>query len=448
MLQGQSFKEHFRKNFQLAYPVMLGHLGHVMVGVADSIMVGQIGSAPLAAASLANGIFVVLLTFSIGFSSAITPLTALADGENNLSKAAQYFNHGFILNATIGILFSLLFVFGAPVLRLLNQPEDVVTLALPYFRVVSLSLIPFMFFQTAKQFIEGLSQTRQAMYIIVLSNLLNILLNYLLIFGKLGFPALGLMGAGIATLISRVLMAIIMNIYLVKSKRYRQYLQNFSFRKFSRPIFRQISRIGLPTGFQYIFEVGAFSMAVVLMGWLGETEQAAHQIAINLASISYMLAAGIAAAATIRVGNQLGRRDKATLRAAGFTSYLMSVALMATAALIFITSRYFLARLYIDDQAVVDLAAQLLIIAAFFQLSDGIQVVGLGALRGMADVKIPTLITLVAYWILGLPVGYVLAFVVGWGPHGIWIGLLIGLTAAAVLLSIRFHYVSNRIIKT
>jgi MATE family multidrug resistance protein len=160
-----------------------------------------------------------------------------------------------------------------------------------------------------------------------------------------------------------------------------------------------------------------------------------------------MLAAGIAAAATIRVGNQLGRRDKVTLRAAGFTSYLMSIALMAISALIFITARYFLAGLYIDDQSVIDLAAQLLIIAAFFQLSDGIQVVGLGALRGMADVKVPTLITLVAYWILGLPIGYVLAFVVGWGPHGIWIGLLIGLTVAAILLSIRFHYVSNRIIK-
>lgn len=447
MWQGQNFKEHFRKNFQLAYPVMLGHLGHVMVGVADSMMVGQLGSAPLAAASLANGIFVVLLTFSIGFSSAITPLTALADGENDLGKAAGFFNHGFILNATLGIVFSLLFVVGAPLLKLLNQPEEVVALALPYFKVISLSLIPFMFFQTAKQFIEGLSQTRQAMYIIVFSNLLNILLNYLLIFGKLGFPAMGLMGAGIATIISRIVMAVIMNLYLVKSRQYRQYLQNFSLNVISGTVLKQITNIGLPTGFQYIFEVGAFSMAVVFMGWLGETEQAAHQIAINLASISYMLAAGIAAAATIRVGNQLGRRDKATLRAAGFTSYFMSVALMAISALLFITTRYFLAGLYIDEQAVIDLAAQLLIIAAFFQLSDGIQVVGLGALRGMADVKVPTIITLVAYWVLGLPVGYLLAFVFDWGPHGIWIGLLTGLTTAAILLSIRFHYVSSRIIK-
>jgi multidrug resistance protein, MATE family len=447
MLQGQNFKDHLRKNFLLAFPVMLGHLGHVMVGVADSIMVGQLGSAQLAAVSLANGLFMVLLAFSIGFSSAITPLVALAEGEQDQPKAAQFFNHGFMLNAVLGIVFSLFFFIGAPLIKFLNQPEDVVALTIPYFQIISLSLIPFMFFQSSKQFAEGLSKTRQAMYIIVFSNLLNIFFNYLLIFGKAGLPALGLMGAGWATLGSRVFMAMLMNAYVFLNLIYRPYIYFFQLKHFYKNTFRRIVSIGLPTGFQYIFEVGAFSMAVVFMGWLGENEQAAHQIAINLASISYMLAAGIAAAATVRVGNQLGRRDKDTLRAAGFTSYLMSIALMAIAAIIFITGRYFLARLYIDDEVVIELAAQLLVIAAFFQVSDGIQVIGLGALRGMADVKIPTIITLIAYWILGLPIGYLLAFKLGYGAHGIWIGLLTGLTVAAILLSARFNVVSKRIIK-
>lgn len=440
----QLIVDHLKKNFKLAYPVMLSHLGHVMVGVADNIMVGQLGAIPLGAASLANGIFIIIFTFGIGLSTAITPLVALADGAKNFAKIPKIVSNGLIINLSFSLLFVIFLIAGASLLNFLNQPQEVVDLAIPYLKIISASLIPFMVFQSFKQFADGLSRTKPAMYVIIIANLINILFNYLLIFGKYGFPELGLNGAGVATIFSRTIMALLMLFIMIRGNR------NFNFslfplQKFSKSVIREINHIGLPTGFQYIFEVGAFSMAVIIIGWIGEEALAAHQIAINLASISYMLAAGIAAAATIRVGNQLGQNDRTNLRMAGFTSYMMGILLMSVAALLFIFGRFFLASLYIDNQVVIDIAAQLLIIAAFFQISDGIQVVGLGALRGMADVKIPSIITLVTYWVIGLPVGYILAFPLNLGARGVWIGLLTGLTVAAILLTFRFQYISKKI---
>ena len=427
----EGYKDHFRKNFLLAYPVMLSQLGHMMVGVADSMMIGQLGAVPLGAASLANGIYIIVLTFGIGISYAITPLVALADGAGKISRSTIILKHGIIINLIFGLLFTVLIFSFSPVLKFLNQPPEVVELSIPYLNLITLSLIPFMIFQSYKQFAEGLSDTRPAMIIIIAANLINIILNYLLIYGKAGFPAYGLNGAGIATIISRIIMALAIIYYILKSSFFKKYIQYFTFRSLEKKIFREVTRIGVPIGFQYIFEVGAFSTAVILMGWLGEVELAAHQIAINLASISYMMASGIAAAATIRIGNQLGQKNKVDLRNAGFTNFIMGIIFMAFAATVFIIGRYFLPGLYINNPEVTSLASQLLVIAAFFQVSDGIQVVGLGALRGMADVKIPTLITLVAYWIIGLPV---------------WYGLLTGLTVAAIMLSIRFNLISRKIL--
>ena len=440
------YKDHFKKNFTLAYPVMLSQLGHMMVGVADSMMIGHLGAVPLGAASLANGIYVIILTFGIGISYAITPMVALADGAGEIKRSVTILNHGTIINFLFGLILTLIVIASSPVLRFLNQPPDVVELAIPYFNIITVSLIPFMIFQSFKQFAEGLSDTRPAMIIIISANIINIILNYLLIYGKAGFPAFGLNGAGIATIISRLIMAVAIVYYIVKASAYKQYLKHLNFKIWHKRIYREVIRIGLPIGFQYVFEVGAFSMAVVLMGWLGEIELAAHQIAINLASVTYMMASGIAAAATIRIGNQLGQKNKINLRNAGFTSFIMGIAFMTFAAVFFIIGRYFLPGLYINNPDVIQLASQLLIIAAFFQVSDGIQVVGLGALRGMADVKIPTFITLIAYWIIGLPVGYILAFEFNFGPQGIWYGLLTGLTIAALLLSLRFNSISQRIL--
>ena len=444
-----SYNTHIKKNFLLAYPVMLSQLGHIMVGVADSMMVGQLGAVPLAAASLGNVIFHLLMAFGIGLSYAITPMVSSADGAGNTTRIANLLRHGTIVNSTGGIILFLLIFLGAPVLYYLDQPVDVVELAIPYLFIVTFSLIPLMFFQNYRQFAEGLSFTKQAMVIVIVSNVINVILNYILIFGKLGFPAMGLNGAGWATLIARFILAAWMATYIYYGKPFQPFKAGFQLiGSYSSAIFRKLLKIGIPSGFQFIFEVGAFGFAAIMIGWLGAEALAAHQIAINLAAITYMTASGLSAAATIRVGNQRGMNDIFNLRRAAYTIFIMVFIFMGACALLFIFGRNFLPTLYIDNVEVQQMAASLLIIAGLFQLSDGIQVVSLGALRGLEDVKIPTILTFIAYWVLALPIGYFLGFVIDIGAKGVWYGLFIGLTVIAIALVVRFDRLTKKEMRT
>lgn len=427
---------------------MLSHLGQVTVHVADSMMVGRLGKEPLAGGSFANSIFVIFLVMGIGMSYAITPQIAQADGEKNIPKIADILKHGLLINILFGILLMSVILGGKELLWYFNQPEMVVELALPYLKIITWSLLPFMLYQTFRQFAEGLGLTKPAMYITVTGNVINVALNYVLIFGKLGFEPMGLYGAGIATLISRIVMALFMITFVYFSHRFVKYWQAFTFGDFSWKLIKINLNLGLPMAFQLIFEISTFSLAAIMIGWIGTAQLAAHQIALNMASITYMISLGIAAAATIRVGNQLGRKDYKTMRSAALTCFIMALGFMSFAAILFILGRNFLPTLYIEDPQVIRQAAILLIVAGLFQLSDGVQVIALGALRGMSDVKIPTLITLVAYWIIGLPLGYVLGITLNQGALGVWYGLLAGLTIAAVLLFIRFNVLSRKLILT
>lgn len=439
-----SYKEHFNKTLNLAYPVMLSQLGHIMVGMADSIMVGQLGQTPLAAASFANGVFVVFLMFGIGLSYGITPLVAQADGQQDTTKITRLLRHGMILCSVAGVLL-LLILFGSTYLfPYLQQPEEVISLGTPYFLVIASSLIPLMIFQNFRQFSEGLSVTKPTMYITIVANLVNILLNYLLIYGKLGLPEMGLNGAGWATLISRIMMAIGLYVFVIKYEKFKAYRSAFDFGKIKAEFFKPMLKIGVPSGVQFLFEVGAFTMAAIMMGWLGTGPLAAHQIALSLVSLSYMMASGISAASTVRIGNQIGMKDGSNLQRVGNTSFLMSLIFMACCAILFASLSSFFPTLYVSEPEVISIATTLIIVAGFFQLSDGVQVVGLGALRGMSDVKVPTIITLVAYWGLAIPASYVLGFTLELGPAGIWYGLLIGLTAAAVALFVRFKRLAKK----
>lgn len=420
-------------------------LGQVMTGVADSVMVGWTGATPLAASSFANIFFSIPLFFGIGVSYAITPLVAEGAGAKDQSKIIEILRHGFIINLLVAILLVGLIFLVEPFMFSMGQPEDVVALGIPYLSIIGVSIIPTMIFQTYRQFAEGLEKTRMAMIIVIGSNLLNIALNYILIFGKYGFPEMGLNGAGWATLISRVVMAVSMMLYVYYGKRFIAFRKGFSFGRYSKSLISKMLHIGLPAGSQFIFEAGAFGFSALMMGWLGTTALAAHQIAINLATISYMTTSGLGAAATIRVGNFLGQRDKRKLQDSAFTMIWMAVALMAAWALLFIFGRHLLPSLYIEDVAVIELTAALLIIAAFFQLSDGIQVVCAGALRGLQDVKVPSILIFVAYWVIALPLGYWLAFPLGLGATGIWIGLLIGLTLTASAMVVRFWRLSRNL---
>ena len=433
-----------KTTFLLAYPVMLSQLGQVGVGVADSMMVGRLGALELAASSLANSIFFVALMFGIGISMGLTPLVSNAFGKGKTNQISRLFSNSLLINFLAGVaLFGLVLLFSQS-LSLLNQPEEVEALALPFLLIITASLVPLMVFQAFKQFVEGLSQTKQAMFITIATNLVNVFLNWLLIWGHWGFPELGFLGAAWATLISRVLMMVLMGGYVLTSKRYNDFkIQIFRFKP-NWTLCQRILKIGIPTGFQFIFEVSAFSAAAIMMGWISVNALAGHQIALNLASISYMMATGLATAGMIRVSHYIGKEDFKGMREAGMVAFGMVATFMFVCALLFFVLRFFLPTLYIDDPQVISLAASLLVLAGLFQISDGIQVVGLGVLRGMEDVKVPTLVTFFAYWALGLPLGYLLAFKFAFGESGIWIGLLIGLTITAALLFYRFEQLSKK----
>ncbi len=446
-MRSEEYKEHFSKNFLLAYPVVLSQLGHIMVSVFDSLMVGQIGTVPLAAASLGNSIFMIVMVFGFGVSFSITPLIAAAEGRKNYTRISLLLLNGLFSNLLLGILLFVVGYFLSPYITYLNQPAEVVKLAVPYINVLFLSMVPLMIFQAFKQFAEGLSFTKQSMYITIFANALNIGLNYVLIWGKLGFPEMGMVGAAWATLISRVIMAVMMGIFVLYANRFEIFRRFITFRHLSFIHMYRIFKLGLPISGQMLFEMGAFSFSAIMIGWLGAKELAAHQIAINVASVTYMMASGIAAAATIRVGNQKGLRNFRAMRMAGLSSFAMGAIFMTVSGLLMVLGNDLIPMLYIDDPEVIRIASYLLIIAALFQISDGVQVVGLGALRGLEDVRIPGLISLIAYWVIGLPVGYVLCFKAGFGVNGIWTGLLVGLSVAAVLLFWRFRRLSYRLSK-
>ena len=440
-----TYRADIKANFLLAYPVMISMLGQVMTGVADSIMVGWTGATPLAASSFANIFFTLPLFFGVGVSYAITPLVAEAHGAHNDKSIIETLRNGFLINMITGVVLVALVFAIEPTLHLMSQPTEVVTLAIPYLRIVILSIIPTMMFQTFRQFAEGMHKTRMAMVIVIVSNLINIALNYILIYGKFGFPEMGLNGAGLATLIARVVMGIWMMLYVYYSKHFTSYRAGFRIGHYSKQLINKMLHIGLPAGTQFIFEAGAFGFSAVMMGWIGTTALAAHQIAINLATISYMTTSGLGAAATIRVAHFLGQRDIQTMRRVGFVMIGMAAFVMAVWGVLFIVGKRALPLLYIQDEAVLAMAAPLMIIAGFFQMSDGMQVVCAGALRGLKDVKVPSVLIFVAYWVIALPLGYWLAFHLDYGANGIWIGLLIGLTITATLMIVRFNSLSKRI---
>ena len=311
-----------------------------------------------------------------------------------------------------------------------------------YLDIICISLIPLMLFQTFKQFVEGLGHTKPAMYISIFSNVINIILNAILIYGLFGFPRLEIVGAAYATLISRVLMFLFIIIYCLKSRRFKSIILTMNI-SLNYQSLKSIFGIGFTSGLQYIFEVGAFTVATVIIGSIGAVQLASHQIALNLASISYMIASGIGSASMISLGHFYGIGDKREIRKSGHSNFILVLILMIISAFIFIVFRNILPTFYVDDIEVITLASSLLIIAGLFQLSDGIQAVGLGILRGIRDTKIPTLVTFISYWVIAIPLSYILGIIMGYGLFGVWIGLSVGLTIAAVFHVIRFNYLTS-----
>ena len=435
----KDIRPHLRPTLGLAVPVVLSQVGHVLVGFVDSVLVGRLGTVPLAAVSLGLSSVTVIMILGIGLSMGSVPLVAAADGRRDPADLARLLVSSVGLSVLAGLGLVGLGQVVPSLLHYLGQAPAVEALAGPWVRVISWSFLPLMIFQGFREFAEGLGLTRQAMWLSLGGNLVNAALCYALIFGHAGAPALGMVGSAWATLAARWLMAGLMAAYVLLAPKLGEVRAAIRSWWPDAATLRRLFDIGAPIGVQMAFEVGAFAMAAIFIGWLGAVPLAAHQVAINLASMTYMAASGIAAAATIRVGRLAGGGQPAEARLAGFAAYLLGLAFMACMGLLFVLGRHAAPLLYSHDTAVVAQAATLLLIAALFQVSDGLQVVGLGALRGLGDVKVPSVVALLAYWAVALPLSYWLGFGLHYGTPGVWTGLLAGLSIVAVVLLLRFR---------
>ncbi|MBT3684592.1 MAG: MATE family efflux transporter [Cryomorphaceae bacterium] len=450
-----TYTREFKYNIKLAYPVMIGMLGHTFVQFVDNIMVGQLGTAELAAISLGNSFVFIGMSIGIGFSQAITPLIAEADGAKKDKDISGIFEHSFLICIILGLVLFLLVFLNRNLLYSMNQPIEVVELASPYLFWVSFSLISIVTFQSFRQFADGLSFTRAAMYSTLVGNIINVILNFVLIFGFWIFPKLGVEGAAIGTLISRLCMLTFIIFYLKLHKKLSKYIIRFFPTKVEIERVKKILYLGLPSALHSFFEVAFFISAVWMSGFIGKNSQAANQIALNLSSMTYMVALGVGVAAMIRVGNQRGMMNFKKLREVAISTLLLIIIIDIFFCLVFLIFNDLLPLLYLDPSdpsnlndvnEVLSIASKLLIVAGVFQLFDGIQAVVLGALRGMQDVNKPAIIIFFSYGILGFPISYFLGFHTSLAMVGIWIGLLSGLFFSSLFLFLRFNYLSKKII--
>ncbi len=439
-----TFKKYFTefpRNLKIAVPIMLGQVAHLLVAFADNVMVGKLGDEQLAAVSLGNTLIFIALSIGIGFSFSITPLVAEADAKGDTNKVVSVFHSGFFMCFVMGLLLMAITYFISPILYFLDQPKEVVDLAIPYTYWVAFSLLPLMMFQSLKQFIDGLSKTTYSMMASLIANVINVVVNYLLIYGKFGFPRLEVEGAAIGTFVSRVIMFLILFLLLYYKKQFKIYFVKLE--NYTTGVIRKIFQLGLPTSLQMFFEVSLFTVAIFLSGTLGVKSQAANQIVLNLSALTFMVGVGLGVTATIRVGNQKGVGNIPYLRTVANSLFLMTLFFELLFAFIFLIFHDFLPSLYINDSDVIQLASSILIIAALFQISDGFQVVLLGVLRGLQDVWIPTIICLISYWLVGFPTMYILINYFELGVNGIWIGLLIALSVSAILMLYRYLVLSS-----
>ncbi len=429
---------YYKRNLRLAFPVVLSQVGQVSVQLVDIMMIGHVGTTELAAASFTNSVFMIGMYFGMGITYGITPLVGKAFGKNRLNEVVAWLKNGFYIHL-ISALFLAFVMFGIYFfLPFMGQSDEVLKLAKPYYLLLCFSYIPFVLFFSFKQFFEGIGNTKTAMHITLTANIVNVVVNYIFIFGKFGFPELGLIGAGIGTLASRVVMPLMFIVIILKKPRFRRYFLLARVQKLQKEKWTAVIKLGIPIAFQIIVEVLAFAIGAVMMGWIGPTPLAGHQVALGMASFTYMISLGISQANTIRVSHQMGDHNYKALKMAAFGSTHLVLGFMSVMGVVFVLGRNYLPYLFTADPNVILIASQLLIIAAVFQVFDGLQVVMLSTLRGMADVKVPMFIAIAAYLFIGIPVSYVFSFILNFGPIGIWLGYLVGLGTAGVLFYLRF----------
>lgn len=452
----KQYRQEFAQNIKLSTPVFLGMLGHTLVGFVDNMMVGKISPTSLAAVSLGNSLIFIAMSFGIGFSTAITTLVAEAQGENSFRRSKSVLKHGLIINAILSVFLVILVHLSKPLMSLTGQDPEVIALASPYVDWVSVSLIPMMFFLSFDKFANGFSITKSPMFVTLIANAINIFLNYIFIYGNFGMPEMGVQGAAIGTLVSRFIMPFLMWYFLFINPLTRKYIIRFNWLTINSLPIKKIIHLGLPSSLQMVFESGIFIAATWISGALGKNFQASNQIAMTLASMTFMLPLAISTTATIRLGFLKGKKDFNSLKIVARSIFAMVFITQISTALGYVIFGDFIPHVFLDTNNldtlndvdfVIRNAVSLLIIAGIFQIPDGFQVVFLGALRGLQDVKIPMIINFIAYWLIAFPVSYYLAIRTNLKNQGIWLGLLIGLSCASVLLCFRFSLIMRRLKK-
>lgn len=428
-------RSHYRATLKLGLPVIISQLGQITVGLADNIMIGRLGTSELAAASFANTLFSLPLIFGMGFAMSLTPLTGRSFSQGDHYSIKKLWKNGLVANISIAVF--LLMTAGLIYLLMprMNQPEHLIPVAQGYFVYIAMSLLPLMVFLTGKQLFEGMSNTKTAMVIILSGNVMNIVGNYAFMYGKLGMPEMGLNGAGFSTFLARIAMSVAMVLFVMRNDIIRK--------KYSKAAtivkrhIRELYKLGIPMAVHIFSESSAFIVAGIMMGWLGEISLAAHQIVISLSTLGFMLYQGIGISTTIRISQLTTQRQPELLKRASVASTQIVTAMVLIVSALFLMFSTTLPYLFTSSQEVASVATSLIIILVIFQIFDAFQIIFSGVLRGMADAKVPGILTLVAYFGVAIPVSYFMAFKAGMGASGIWMGFPVGLCVCAILFYFR-----------
>ena len=427
------------KTWKLSAPIILGELTQMALGIIDSIMVGAISYKHLAAAALVNSVMNIPFVLGFGMTMSVSQTVSMANGRNDHLKVSHYLYNGFWLCSIAAVIIALILYFSSNILFHLGQDVEVATLGVPYLQIMGWSILPMMMFIGIKQFTDGLERTRTAMMLSLAALPINIFINWLLVYGNWGFPRLELTGAGYGTLITRVFILAAFVVVLVVHPFFKRYI---ALRKnqwnLKMSTIRELLHIGVPSSLQAAMESGAFAVSGIIIGTLGAIQLAAHQIALSCASFAFMISWGLAQGGSIRISNAWGRNNWKDIRIIGKSTFLSGVLYGIVGVLFFIFTKNALPRVFNDDPAVLALAAVLMLYAALFQISDATQAIGVGLLRGIKDVKVPTVLIAIAYWVVGIPMGCLMAFVFKMGAAGMWIGFVSGLTFSSVFLNRRF----------
>ncbi len=437
MYSFSKYKEQYRENLRLAIPVILSQLGHIVVQVADNAMVGHYGGddpLPLAAAAFGGGIFFLTFIAVMGLTFGITPIVGELYAQKRDIESAKYLQNGLLLFGVVAAVVTMLQYLLIPFMWHMGQPEEVVAMAIPYFKTLIWSLFPAIMFFVVKQFLEGVGSTKVAMYAVIFSNIINISLNYLLIGGELGAPELGALGAGIATLTARIVMAVVIVAYLLMSPKMKRYIESFARVNFSKSATRRLITMGLPISMQIFLEASTFVVIGFMFGSFGAAAIGANQIGLTLGNCSFMIIVAIGSATTIRISHCYGLRDFDQMRLASFAGWHLAALWNISAAILFFTFREQIPQLFSSNEEVIELASIFVMVIIAYQIPDGVQCVGVGILRGMQDVKSIPLIAFFSYWICNIPVAYICAFHLGMGKSGLYMGFVVGFTVAASLL--------------